>query len=343
MRDPRGLLDAILGLHATLRDELVTATERHTLPAMAAVDRDEEGDTIYGIDVVAEAIVGQFADTLARHWSFVLVAEGLPGGRRVFPAGADEAAVDCWIIVDPVDGTRGLMYQKRSAWILTAVAPNCGPGTSLRDVELAVQTEIPLIKQHLCDQLWAVRGDGAHARRHNRLTGETEPLRLRPSAAPTIAHGFATVVRFFPGARDQLAAIDEDIVLGALGPPQANKAHCFEDQYASTGGQLYELIAGHDRFIADLRPLLRPVLAGRGLPPALTCHPYDICCVLIAQESGVIVTGADGGPLDAPLDVAAEVSWAGYANAQVRAQVEPLLQKALRSRGWTTASSRSEQ
>ena len=55
------------------------------------------------------------------------------------------------------------MYQKRSAWILTAVAPNRGAGTSLRDIELAVQTEIPLVKQHLSDQLWALRGGGAHA------------------------------------------------------------------------------------------------------------------------------------------------------------------------------------
>lgn len=339
MRDPRALLDAILELHVALRDEIVAATERQSLAAMAAVDRDDEGDTIYTLDVVAEAVVARFADALARHWSFVLVAEGLPGGRRVFPSGADEASLDCWIIVDPVDGTRGLMYQKRSAWILTAIAPNQGTTTSLRHLELAVQTEIPLVKQHLCDQLWAIRGEGAHARRYNRLTGASEPLQLRPSTASTIAHGFATVSRFFPGARDELAAIDDAIVFGALGPPEAGKASCFEDQYVSTGGQLYELIAGHDRFIADLRPLLRPVLVSRGLPPPLTCHPYDLCCLLIAQESGVIVTGPDGGPIDAPLDVLAEVAWAGYANAQVRAQIEPLLQRALRQRAWTQSPS----
>jgi hypothetical protein len=94
-------------------------------------------------------------------------------------------------------------------------------------------------------------------------------------------------------------------------------------------------MAGHDRFIADLRPLLRGVLSDRGLPPALTCHPYDICCALIAEESGVIVTDAAGQPLDAPLDVEAEVAWAGYANAGVRAQIEPLLQQAIRERGWS--------
>ena len=57
------------------------------------------------------------------------------------------------VIVDPIDGTRGLMYQKRPAWILTGVAPNRGEATSLADIELAVQTEIPLVKQHLSDQL----------------------------------------------------------------------------------------------------------------------------------------------------------------------------------------------
>jgi hypothetical protein len=93
-------------------------------------------------------------------------------------------------------------------------------------------------------------------------------------------------------------------------------------------------MAGHDRFIADIRPLLRPVLTERGLPPALTCHPYDICCTLIAEESGVIVTNPRGQPLDAPLNVEAEVAWAGYANAHIRSQIEPLLQQALRARGW---------
>jgi fructose-1,6-bisphosphatase/inositol monophosphatase family enzyme len=335
MREPRALLDTILALHAGVRDEVVAATERRSLEWMAAVDRDDPGDTIYAIDTVGESIVERFAEALARDGAFVMVAEGLPGGRRLYPEGATEASAEYWIVVDPIDGTRGLMYQKRSAWILTGVARNRGPHPSLRDIELAVQTEIPLVKQHLSDQLWALRGEGAHARRYNRLTGTHVPLRLRPSPAASIAHGYATIARFFPGARDELAAADDAIVRGALGPHAAGKAHCFEDQYASTAGQLYELMAGHDRFIADLRPLLRDVLASRGLPPALTCHPYDICCALIAQEAGVIVTGAEGRPLDAPLDADAEVAWAGYANEHVRGQIEPLLQKAIRERGWS--------
>ena len=85
----------------------------------------------------------------------------------------------------------------------------------------------------------------------------------------------------------------------------------------------------HDRFVADLRPLVRPLLAQRGLPPSLTCHPYDVCCALIAEESGVIVTDVHGGPLDVPLNVDADVAWVGYANAQIRSQIEPILHQAI--------------
>ena len=58
----------------------------------------------------------------------------------ILPRGTTESEAVWRIIVDPIDGTRGLMYQKRSAWILTGVAPNRGPSTSLRDIVLAVQT-----------------------------------------------------------------------------------------------------------------------------------------------------------------------------------------------------------
>ena len=84
MSDPRALLEPILELQAQVRDAIVAATERQQVEVLAAVDRDEPGDTIYAIDVVAEAVVTQFAETLARDHSFVLVAEGLAGGRRCY-------------------------------------------------------------------------------------------------------------------------------------------------------------------------------------------------------------------------------------------------------------------
>ena len=142
------------------------------------------------------------------------------------------------------------------------------------------------------------------------------------------------IARFFPGARDELAAIDEEIVRGALGPVEPGKAHCFEDQYLSSGGQLYELMMGHDRFVADLRPLIETLLNRRGLALGICCHPYDMCTELIAREAGVIVTDERGDPLRAPLQVEPDIAWAGYANDAIRREIEPLLREALRKRGF---------
>lgn len=335
MGELAGLLSPIRELHDEVRRAVVDAAERHSLEELAGVAAEEAGgDTIYAIDRVSEeTLVDFFAREVAPRMPMVLIAEGLPGGSLVLPRGVDEAQARCRIIVDPIDGTRGLMYQKRSAWILTGVAPNRGPATTLADIEVAVQTEIPLVKQYLSDAVWAVRERGVEAERFNRLTGARTPITLRPSTADTIAHGFAMISRFFPGAREELAAIDEEIVFGALGPAEPGKAHVFEDQYISSGGQLYEMMAGHDRFVADLRPLMDRRMAALGRPLGICCHPYDLGTELIARQLGVIVTDEHGNRLRAPLAVEPDVAWVAYANARIRAQIEPLLQRALRRRG----------
>lgn len=332
---PESVLAAILRLHERVRDTVVAACERESLDQLSAVaGDDDEGDTIYAVDRVSEELLVEIIEQeIAVHVPLVLIAEGIEGGKTILPRGTAEADAVWRMIVDPIDGTRGLMYQKRSGWILTGVAPNRGAETNLQDIELAVQTEIPLIKQHLSDVLWARRGQGAQATRSNRLTGETTPLHLQPSRARTIRHGFAMIARFFPGAREELAAIDEEIVRGALGEVEQGKAHCFEDQYICSGGQLYELLAGHDRFVADLRPLLEPLMQRRGTPLGICSHPYDLCTELIARELGVVVTDVRGEQLSAPLNTEADVAWAGYANAEIRREIEPLLLKALGDRG----------
>jgi fructose-1,6-bisphosphatase/inositol monophosphatase family enzyme len=334
MMDTVALLAAIRALHERIRDAVVAACEHSALESLASIAREEEGDTIYAVDRVSEEIIIDFFEReIATQAAIVLIAEGLEGGQIVLPRGATEAEAVWRIIVDPIDGTRGLMYQKRSAWILTGVAPNKGVDTNLADIELAVQTEIPLVKQHLSDTIWAERGKGVKAERYNRLTGERTALRLVPSSSASIAHGFASMSRFFAGVGEEATAVYEEIVEAALGPVEFGKAHCFEDQYISSGGQLYELMAGHDRFIADLRPLFEQALQARGLRLGICCHPYDMCTELIARELGVVVTDAKGEPLRARLAVEPDVAWVGYANADVRAQMEKPLQTALRKRG----------
>ena len=327
------ILNALLKLHGQIRAAVTAAYEQTDFTQLSRIAKEEEGDTIYVVDRIGEALLVEFFQKEMRpFFPLVLVAEGIPNGRMMLPAGTPEKEAHWRIIVDPIDGTRGLMYQKRSAWILTGVAENRGVKTSLPDIRLAVQTEIPLIKQHLSDTLWAIKGEGVQLQRFNRLTGESGSLQLQPSQAKTIAHGFAMLVRFFPGAREILAGMDEEIVMGALGPVQPGKAHCFEDQYISTGGQLYELMAGHDRFVADLRPLMEKILHQRGLKLGICCHPYDLCTELIAREMDIIITDERGDPLSAPLNVEADVAWVAYANKHIQTQIEPLLQAALHKR-----------
>jgi fructose-1,6-bisphosphatase/inositol monophosphatase family enzyme len=328
-----GLLAVLRELGRALRDSVVGAYDRAGEGELSGVADDGPGDTIYRIDRVSEAVlVERLAPRAASLGGIQLVAEGLPGGEIALPHGRREACA--WrFIVDPIDGTRCIMYQKRSAWVLCAVAANRGAETRLSDVILATQTEIPTQKQYLSDELWAVRGQGAHCERVNRLTGERTSACLAPSRADSLRHGYAMITRLFPGARDELAALDEEIMLALLGASPEGKAPCFEDQYASTGGQLYELMVGHDRFNADLRPLMSRLLQARGQPTGICCHPYDICTALIAEEAGILLSDPWGAPLDVPLDIASNVAWVGYANASLRRQIEPVLQAALARRG----------
>lgn len=329
------LLGQLRTIHAAIRAQVVAACETSALEHVAQAVAEQAGDTIYAIDRVSEAVLIEHFARLAELYPLVLIAEGLhDDGEVVLPAGQSREAAEMIVIVDPIDGTRGLMYQKRSAWILTGVAANCGPTTNLADIELALMTEIPLVKQHLSDSFWAVAGQGVVGERYNRLTGATTRFVPQPSRALSIAQGFGNIARFFPGARDLLAAIDDEIVATVLGPAPAGRALTFEDQYISSGGQLAELMLGHDRWIADLRPLIEPLLAARGQPSGLHCHPYDLCTELIAREAGVVVLDpATGKRLQSLLDVHSSVAWAGFANQAICDQVLPALQQALHRRG----------
>ena len=336
LANAQALAAAVRAMHADLRSAVLEALAEQDEAQLRRGDTSAEGDTVYGIDRVSESAL---LDVVARHLAawlpIVLVAEGLPDvglglGTTVIPPAAEVPRARHWMIVDPIDGTRGLMYGKRSAWILTGVAPaTAGRTPRSGDIVVAVQTEIPPVKQTLADTLWAVRGHGAAGERIDLRDGTTRPLPLSPSGATSLDHGFGQVMRAFPGGRDVLAAIDDDVCLASGGAGTAGRGVTFEDQYICTGGQLAELVLGHDRWVADLRPLLAPVLARRGLPAPQCAHPYDICTVLVATEAGVVVTGVDG-PLDHGLVLTDDIAWAGYANEAIQALVQPALDEAIR-------------
>ena len=100
------------------------------------------------------------------------------------------------------------------------------------------------------------------------LSGERWPRRPAPSQASTVAHGFATISKFFPGTKEASAWLEERLFAAVAGEHAGGAPLVFDDEYISSGGQLYELLVGHDRFIADLRPVLLDAAAGRQAPGA---------------------------------------------------------------------------
>lgn len=269
---------------------------------MAAVTGSTTADVIYGIDRVADdALLGWFE----QHWRGVrVVSEGL------------EEAVDIddepeWtVIVDTIDGTRGLMYDKRSAWCLAAAAP-CGG--SLVDLRAAAMTELPTSKMGMADQLSGHRGGGLQAERVDLHDGSVAPLLVRPSAATDLEHSFSGVAKFFVPGKPQLAALEAEL-FRRLGCRQV-----FDDEYLSSGGQLHELMTGRDRFVADLRPLFDEI--------PFACHPYDVCTSFLLEEGGGVVTDPWGLRLDAPLDTVSPVAWVGYANESLAEWIGPVLRE----------------
>jgi len=308
-------------LQDTIRQS-VRAAQSRGARRMTRVAAVTSADTIYGIDKVSEhAVLAWFSKNWPKRWPVELVMEGLEGKAVTFPHGTPVARTLFKCILDPIDGTRSLMYDKRSAWSLAALAPQRGARTNLSDIVVAVMTELPTSKGGFADQLSAVRDHGVKSVRVDLLTGRRTKLTPRPSRARDVAHGFASFVKFFPPGKAWTAEREEKL-WRALG----DGAEIFDDQYLSSGGQIYELLMGHDRFIADLRPLAFAALKVRS---SLACHPYDICTALIAQELGCVVTAPDGRALRVPLDTTSPVAWVGYANKTLARKIGPRLRRML--------------
>jgi hypothetical protein len=299
------------------------------------IDRHSIADTIYAVDNHVEPVLIEFCEQWGQEFPLVLVAEGIEGdesekGMLTFPRGSDPDDAAFQLIVDPIDGTRGLMFDKRSAWVLAGVAPNHSVQTRLSHISVAMQAEIPVSKQTRCDVLWAGKGRGAMAVRDDLLTEETYRIAIAPSKATDIAHGFGSVTSFFPGTKVLSAELLELIARQCAGNTDASVAMVFDDQYISTGGQFYELIMGHDRFNADLRLHFYRALQ---MQPGLCVHPYDMATALIAQEAGVILSDGLGGLPDAPLDVTTPLAWSAFANAALRDKIEPIIINFLKQYG----------
>lgn len=286
------------------------------------------GDTVFAIDRKVEPVITAALHQWPAEWgSLVVVAEGF-GDDGLLRIGARSGEPRWRLLIDPIDGTRSLMYDKRSAWFLAAAAPDRGEAIRLSDAVAAVMVELPTSKQALSDAFVYAAGGPVSGYRTRLGSGESTTLPFAPSGATTLDNGFAQVSNFFPGTKVLASELMEHIAASVLPQREPGGAAIFDDQYICTGGQLVELMCGRDRFCCDLRPLFYDILErrlNRTVPRGLACHPYDMAGLPLAKAAGLIVTDGHGRPLDAPFDVHTPIHWCGYANESLRQRIAPVI------------------
>lgn len=321
--DHTSVVAHLRALQADIRTSLREHMGRQAQAVWSRTVRDDAGDTIFGIDAAVEETLLEHCRRWGETQHFTLLAEGLdPAGIPFGRPGLGGPPFR--LLVDPIDGTRGLMFDKRSAWCLAGAAPDRGSATRLEDVEVAVMTELPTTRQATSDVLWAVAGLGAHGERTDLASGTARRLPLVPSQSTTLRHGFATVSNFFPGGKELSSRLEEAIVVRALGAWNPEKAEVYTDQYICSGGQLAEVALGRDRFVLDVRPLVHEKL---GVTSSLACRPYDVVTWRIAAEAGCVVCDPFGAPLRAPLDTTTNLGFACYANPRLAAVLVPIVRE----------------
>lgn len=327
MEDLGKIRYALCELQLAVLKAILEERELSSADQLASVSEETAADTIYAIDRVAEHTILEWLDAhWLTQWPVEIVMEGHEDGEPLtFPKNTPVADTKLKCIIDPIDGTRGIMYDKRSAWMLAGVAPQRGDANRLTDIEVAVMTEIPTTRQWRADQVSAIKGEGVQAVALNVLDQyKSEPIELQPSKAPDVRHAFGTVTRFFPAGLTLLSQFEEALWEGLYGLPDSPSPLVFNDQYISSGGQFYEILAGHDRFVADMRP---EAFLKLGIESNLSCHPYDVATALILEEAGCVIEKPDGGPIDCPLDTTTPVSWVAYANSGLANSMRPKLKQ----------------
>src|SRR5205823_1566652 len=109
--NPQLIVERLREFQRSVRDLIIRSRSAGSLHE---VSRVSSADTIYKIDTDVDPILETFCEEWGKSTPLVLVAEGLEGPdgheveSRVFPHGANESDAQIRVIVDPIDGTRGI-------------------------------------------------------------------------------------------------------------------------------------------------------------------------------------------------------------------------------------------
>ncbi|QDU66842.1 inositol monophosphatase family protein [Engelhardtia mirabilis] len=320
-------------LRATVRTSLTGALEAGSLDALGRAEGIGAGDFAFGLDVPTERLLDGWLERVAARAPLSLMTED-SGWRHRGPDGSggvrelpDFDHGGPRIAIDPIDGTRNLMHDLRSAWTLVSYCDAGAGPPRLGDVCAGIVAELPDSRGGRFRVVSAARGQGCRIEEREvadgRLLGER---RLTADDDDRADHGYFPFFRYAPDLRAPIAALESAFLQRLETQEQALVEHCFDDQYICSAGQLVLTMLGRYRMVVDARPLVAARL-GRSTRPS---KPYDLAgAVLCAREAGCVVEAPDGSELDFELDTLTPVAFAAFHNPATARRLAPHLRAVL--------------
>ena len=128
MIDKKFIFNAVKSVQRAVQQTVIDARKESELNELQQVAFDNPEDTIYQIDKATESQLLEWINKeFGEKFPVILIAEGINNGEPLcIPSHIQPDQCEYRMIIDPIDGTRGIMYDKRSAWVLTAIAENKG-------------------------------------------------------------------------------------------------------------------------------------------------------------------------------------------------------------------------
>lgn len=342
------LVDLARRIRAGTRAALADAAARGGPGALARSVGAGAGDETFGLDAVSESIVTRWLEETASVHPLSFLTEDV-GWRHLGPgAGGRAVALPDFdhggprIACDPIDGTRNLMHDLRSAWTVLGLA---GPGAGvprLAEVEFGLVAELPDSRAGRTRTFVARRGSGCRLVEEDLAASAPAPATGTPATGSPATErvlradtddrpdeGYFSFFSFHPEVRPAVARLALDFFRRLERGHGARLESCLDDQYIASAAQLVLVATGTYRLAVDARGRI-PRIGG---PATRSAAPYDVSgAVLCAREAGAVVLDLDGEPLDVPLDVTTPVSFCAFPNEATRARLWPELAASLA--GW---------
>ncbi len=284
------------------------------------------GDWTFGLDLPSEERIAAWLQEQGARAPISVLTEDTGWSHRA-PGSSGPRDLETFghagprIAFDPVDGTRNLMSDLRSAWTVVSFA---GPGSDaprFSDVQAGLVSEIPTTRADRYRIYSAERG-GPCVRQVRSLANddllEEEILRCDEDDRPD--QGYFPFFRYDPVLRPALAQLESAFFERLERFESAELRSVYDDQYISSAGQLMLLSEGTYRMVVDARAWV----ARRAGRTTVTSKPYDVAgALVVAEAAGAVVTAASGRALDFPIDAETPVDFAGYANRPTQERLQP--------------------